>query len=117
MKSLKKYIVVSMVIGLSFSFSKVDKEGISQTYRVLEQEPSPVELKLNKDFTFQYTDYAIKEHNAIIRGTYLIKGRNVMLQAENSTIRFHDRWKISEDGNIAKSRKGLSFYRLAAKCI
>jgi hypothetical protein len=42
-----------------------------------------------------------------------VKGNKVVLTKSDAAQQFHTVWSFDETGNVAKSRKGFSFYRLS----
>lgn len=71
-----------------------------------------IQLTINDDFTFSYQDYSSNENNGSIDGTWAFRRGKVVLTATCTEKKFHQVWKITNRGQTAKSRKGLSFFRL-----
>lgn len=105
------FLFVGMVL---FSVNAADKpKNLCGTYGVCESDPSHIELKLEADNTFHYKDLSNPGSSIQVSGTWVQKGNKVILKSNQEGPSFHRTWRISEDGTIAKSRNGLSFYRLA----
>lgn len=112
MKKILQTIVLALFVAVSFGFTSPAGNGLDVSYGVSADDPSHISLRLHEDFTFEYQDLSDTQQKIIIEGTYELKNNRVTLEALDSSISFHDTWKISEDGTAARSRKGLTFYTL-----
>lgn len=115
MKTSMKLAFVASIIFMCSSFTNVKNDGLDLTFGVSEDDPSQIELNLNKDYTFTYQDLSIATEKIMVEGTYEVKNNKIHLNANNDQTTFHDTWKISDDGTTAKSRKGITFYTLRRK--
>lgn len=115
MKSIIKFSLVLLTITICFAFASKNNDGINATFGVSAEDPSQIELKLNKDYTFFYQDFSIPSEKIEVQGTYQIEKNKIQLMSESEEVDFHDQWKIVENGEAAKSRKGLTFYTLRKK--
>ena len=113
--SLPTLLVLSVLMLWSTAFTLPENVGLEATYGVSESNPAHIELQLHSDFSFTYQDLSNAENPTEVRGTYQLKNNKVVLAATDSEIRFHDHWKITDSGMAAKSRKGMTFYRLCKK--
>jgi hypothetical protein len=114
---MKKLITLAL-IAISFttlSFVNIPTEKIAGTYGVCGTNQSTVELKLNADNTFHYIDNSNPKKKINVTGKWSMKKNRIALHGDNAEIKFHNNWKIDEQGIAAKSRKGLAFYRLVNK--
>jgi hypothetical protein len=111
MKNLFKLSVFIVIISATFSFTHVPEPGFIGTYGVSKNDPSHIELTLNKDHTFSYQDFSVPGKKINVAGNWEKKGKYVILKTDTK-VSFHDKWKFSEDGSIAKSRNGMTFYAL-----
>jgi hypothetical protein len=102
---------VTIIFMLSFT-NKVANEFIG-TYGVSSSNPSQIKLTINSDHTFHYRDFSDSDKKIIAEGTWKLKGRKVVLEDNKTGEKFHNVWTFAENGQVAKSRKGLSFYRLS----
>ncbi len=102
-------------LGTCFAFTSTTNDGLDVTYGVSSSDPVAIELDLNSDFTFTYHDHSLKDNKVNVSGTYTLENNRVRLVADQGQPDFHDNWKIVEDGQAAKSRKGLTFYTLRKK--
>jgi len=102
-------ILVLALLGLSTSsFSQTLLPG---TYGSC-LESNTIKLVLNDDGTFTYQDYSNPKNQIDITGKWEnSRGRRVVLLGHDG-LKFHKNWKIEKDGIAAKSRHGLTFYRL-----
>lgn len=115
MKSLITFFLAAVTFSIFAAFTSPLTDGLNVTYGVSEDNQSQIELRLNKDFTFTYQDLSNSSMKIVVEGTYRIKDKKVLLSANNNEVKFHDKWKITNDGDAAKSRKGLAFYTLRKK--
>lgn len=115
MKSIIKFSLALITITICFAFASTKNDGINATFGVSENDPSQIELQLNKDYTFRYQDFSIPSEKIEVKGTYLIENNKIQLISKSEEVGFHDQWKIVDNGAAAKSRKGLSFYTLRKK--
>ncbi len=109
-----KFTLLSLLASLFFySAMASDKQkNPVGTYGVCESDPSRIELKLDANHTFHYRDLSNPKSGIQVSGTWVQRGNKVVLQSSNSGKGFHRVWRISEQGQTAKSRKGLCFYTL-----
>ena len=112
MKNTIKFLTAFLAIVLMSSFTdKLTVEYIG-TYGVCASDPSQIKLTINPDHTFYYQDLSIKDNQIIVEGSWTLNGKKVVLSDNNSIQKFHNVWTFAENGQVAKSRKGLAFYRL-----
>lgn len=70
-----------------------------------------VNLTINEDETFRYTDFSDKSNPINVSGTYVYsKGKLVLTTSDD--VKFHNKWSVNSDSKSIKSRKGMAFYRL-----
>ena len=112
MNQIIKSMLFFLLIVTSFAFRTSSDKGVKLSYGVSENNPSGIALHLAKDYSFTYKDLSDPEQPIHVSGTYTLVNDKVALTANETTIKFHDQWKLSEDRKIAKSRKGLAFYKL-----
>ena len=110
-KSIKFLSTLITIVFLS-SFASKNANKFIGTYGVSASDPSQIKLIINADNTFYYQDFSNPNKKLMINGSWTSKGKRVLLKDSNSSKRFHHVWTISADGNVAKSRNGLLFYRL-----
>lgn len=94
------------------SFSGKNATGFIGTYGVSPSDPAQIKLIINSDHTFYYQDFSVSDKKIKVKGNWTLKGRKVILKDENSQNGFHSVWTFLDNGQVAKSRKGLCFYRL-----
>lgn len=112
MKNFIKISAFAFLIASFFAFHPAPKADLAGTYTVSENDPSQIQLVLNADNTFSYRDYSNAAEKIEVKGKWESKGRSIQLLSSTSTVSFHDKWKIDQEGNVAKSRKGMCFYTL-----
>lgn len=101
-----------MTIIVLSSFTGQSSLDVIGTYGVSASDTSRIILTINSDSTFYYQDFSIPDKKIIIHGNWTSKANKVFLQDNSMNNKFHNVWAISENGHVAKSRKGLTFYRL-----
>ena len=114
MKSTIKASFLIFTAFFLFSFTQNSVLDYVGTYGVTDNDPSQIELVLNKDFTFTYTDLSSSSRPIKAKGKWILKNKRVYLLNRTDFV-FHTKWKFSKDGKTAKSRKGLTYYSLAKK--
>ena len=111
MKQLIKITLVVIVLA-TLSFTKAPGDHLTGTYGVSKNDPSCIALSLKEDHTFTYRDLSEPVKPIHVSGNWEVKGKYVVLKNTGPACSFHHKWKISEDGVVAKSRKGMTFYTL-----
>lgn len=106
-----KMLVLLATVGL-MSFTGKDDNSFIGTYGVSDSDPSQIKLTIHADHTFTYQDFSVADHKIEASGKWTLKGNKVVLTDNNPDKAFHDTWTFDQDGQVAKSRKGLCFYRL-----
>ncbi len=106
--------IATILVALS-SFTKNSSERFVGVFGVSENDPSGIELVLNEDQTYTYKDLSNPNSQINVSGNWILKKDQLILLNNGSNSSFHSKWKISDDGMVAKSRKGLSFYTLRKK--
>ena len=107
-----KILTALMTIIVLSSFTNKNPGEFIGTYSVSETDPAQITLTINADHTYTYQDFSASDKKIAVEGKWTMKGQKVILQDNNSGIKFHDVWSFDDNGQVAKSRKGLSFYRL-----
>jgi hypothetical protein len=110
-KTIKILTAVVTIILMSSYTDKNTNEFIG-TYGVSLSDPSQIKLTINSNHTFYYQDFSISDKKIVIKGNWTLKGKKVVLIDDKTTKRFHNVWSFVDNGHVAKSRKGLTFYRL-----
>ncbi|GAB5538102.1 MAG: hypothetical protein Salg2KO_02050 [Salibacteraceae bacterium] len=110
---MKTHVLISAaLITICAAFTPANDNGLEVTYGVSNSNPAQIELQLNTDYTFSYQDFSVPEKKVLVSGTYELKNNTVHLHAQDASVRYHNTWRIVDDGNAAKSRLGLAFYTL-----
>lgn len=109
-KVIQVLVLVSVFVSLLAFTNPTDK--IVGTYGVSENNPNKIELILNVDKTFSYKDFSNPKKMIDVTGNWEMKNNTVLLKDYESKFSFHNKWKITNDGAVAKARKGLTFYAL-----
>ncbi len=112
MTTVIKILTAVMTIILMSSFTNKNANWFIGTYGVSSSDPSQITLTINADHTFYYQDFSMADKKIAMKGNWILKGQKVILQDNSSGMKFHNVWSFDDNGQIAKSRKGLSFYRL-----
>ncbi len=115
MTNFTKLLLITFLLSTSFAFTDNADNKIIGTYGVSENDPSQIELIINDDYSFTYQDFSNSKQKIQVYGTWKLKNNAIILHSNQADAQFHNKWRISEDGHIAKSRKGLTFYKLCRK--
>jgi hypothetical protein len=111
-KAIKLLAALATVIFIS-SFSEINSLAPIGTYGVSESNPNQILLKINPDQTFYFQDYSNPDQKIIVKGTWTLKRKNLVLNSDHPEMKFHKVWTLVENGQAVKSRKGFTFYRLS----
>ena len=111
MKRLLKTTLFAALIFMGFAFSPVISTSVVGVYGVCDDNPSNVRLELKSDNTFEYFDNSVTP-KVNVTGKWEFTKEDVVLLSSNQGATFHTKWKISENREVAKSRKGMTFYTL-----
>ena len=108
---------IKTLVGLAgvillLAFTDKNPQVFIGTYGVSAKDPSQISLTLNSDKTFYYQDFSNPAQKIAVNGNWTLRGKNLVLASSKGDTNFHNVWTFVENGQIAKSRKGLSFYRL-----
>ena len=112
MKAKLKLFALMATIFFMSSFTDKNATDIIGTYGVSATDNSQIKLIIHPDHTFSYQDFSNADKKISVEGNWSIRGKKVRLHSTNSGTNFHRVWTIVNEGQVAKSRKGLSFYRL-----
>ncbi len=110
-KTIKTLTVLVTIILMS-SFKDKNADEFIGTYGVCSSDPSQIKLTINSDHTFYYQDLSVPDKKIVIKGNWTLKGKKVVLKDDNSKKKFHNVWTFVENGQVARSRRGLTYYRL-----
>ena len=105
---------VEQAFGLTPSH-ELDFDDFALVYLKNDESTHEIELTLNKDKTFTYQDLSNSSKQINVRGNWEVKNNTIFLKNAESAFPFHHKWKITQKGTVAKSRKGMSFYTLHKK--
>ncbi|MDZ4669021.1 MAG: hypothetical protein SGJ00_14230 [bacterium] len=89
--------------------AKIDFIG---TYCVWENDPAQIKLTLNENHTYAYQDFSNPQQKIDLTGPWELRGLIIELKHAKLPYNFHHKWRFSEEGKVAKSRNGMSFYGL-----
>ena len=116
MKKIIQTSVIAIILLTLFSFvPRITELDFTGSYGVADNDPARIELILNSDNTFIYKDLSNSAKQINVKGNWKMKNNKIFLISPNSEFSFHTKWKISKDGLVAKSRKGITFYTLTKK--
>lgn len=107
-----RLLTTLMAIILLSSFTDKNANEFIGTFGVSASDPAQIKLTINSDHTFYYQDFSISQNKIEVKGDWTSKGNKVTLKSNDPRVKFHDVWSITNNGQVAKSHKGLSFYRL-----
>lgn len=89
-----------------FSFLITENQIIG-TYGV-----SDIQLTIYSNNTFLFKDFTNSVKKFEKKGTWKMKGKKMILKSNSEKDKFHNIWTFHQNGQVAKSHKGLTFYRL-----
>ncbi len=112
MTNTVKILTAVATIILMASFTGRNTHDFIGTYGVSSSDPSQIKLTIHSNHTFYYQDFSVSDKKIVIEGTWTLEDNKVVLIDDKATEKFHNVWSFDENGQIAKSRKGLTFYRL-----
>lgn len=112
MKKTIQTLTLIATIALMSSFAEKNSDQFIGTYGVSAEDPSQIKLTINSDHTFYYQDFSVSDKKIVTKGSWTIKGNKIVLKDNNTSTKFHNVWAFDKTGQIAKSRKGMTFYRL-----
>ncbi|MGZ5280639.1 MAG: hypothetical protein ACXWEY_00010 [Bacteroidia bacterium] len=107
-----KFLTTLMAIIFLSSFTVKNSNEFMGTFGVSASDPSQIKLTINSNYTFSYQDFSVSNKKIVVNGYWALKGKKVLLRSNDSNVKFHNIWSFAENGQVAKSRKGLCFYRL-----
>ena len=108
---LIRTIILSAFLFTAFTFKNASGSEILGTYGISKKDPAKIGLTIKEDKTFTYRYYSDLNQVTEAQGEWEIKNDKVILKNYPSNLSFHTKWKITDNGTVAKSRKGLNFYR------
>jgi hypothetical protein len=112
MKRTIKNLLALTIITLFSSFTHNANENFIGSYGVSATDPSMIKLVIKDNHTFSYQDFSVPKSKIEVQGNWILKGKKVLLLNNGTQTKFHDVWTFEANGNVAKSHKGISFYRL-----
>ncbi len=112
MKNPKKFLTILTTILLLSSFKTTEETHFIGTYTVAANDPSQIQLRIEADHTYYFQDFSVSDAKIVVKGNWRVKGNKVVLTKSDTGQQFQTVWSFDEAGNVAKSRKRLSFYRL-----
>ena len=110
-KTMRTFTVLMTMMIMS-SFTDNFPDSFIGTFGVPDSDPAQIKLTINADHTFYYQDFSVADKKISIKGNWIQKGKKVTLINHDSKTKFHQVWTFAENGQVARSRKGLTFYRL-----
>lgn len=110
MKHVFSLLTTLTIIVLLSSFTTTNT--FTGTYGVSAADPSQIKLSINADNTFTYQDLSAPGKAVNVKGSWTMKGKQVVLRSDDATAKFHRVWSFDEAGKVARSRRGLCWYRL-----
>lgn len=111
MKNSKFLLIVSIVFALcAFSRSTNNLEAVIGDYGV--KSSSHIKLSILEDHTFHYYNVSDPKQKVDVKGKWSLEKNKIILTDYGTEVSIHDKWKMEDDCNCIKSRKGLNFYRI-----
>lgn len=111
-KNALQLLGLLLLLSTSLAFSSKGDANFYGTYGVSTVDPSQIKLQILENHTFVFQDYSQAKHPVRVSGTWTLKGRKVVLTGKDNQNDFHRVWTFENNAQVAKSRKGLNFWRL-----
>ncbi|MBL0046643.1 MAG: hypothetical protein IPP32_00880 [Bacteroidetes bacterium] len=105
-----KTLTFLVIVILMSSFANKNSDQFIGTYGVSASDPAQIKLIINSDHTYYYQDFSFSNKKIVAKGNWRLRGNKVVLM--DNEIKFHNVWAFEKNGEVAKSRKGITFYRL-----
>ncbi len=94
------------------SFTNKHSFSFTGTYSVSLSDTLQIKLIIKADDTFDYYDFSNSENKIVVMGNWKLRNGKLELKNDDELIKFPNVWTFVKNGQVAKSRKGLTFYRL-----
>jgi hypothetical protein len=107
-----KILTILLAVILWSSFTDKNANLFIGTYGSSSSDPAQIKLTINPDHTFYYQDFSVSGNKIVVKGKWSLIGKKVLLSNNGNKTRFHNIWSFVNEGQVAKSRKGFTFYRL-----
>lgn len=108
-----KLIVLPILIATLFSFETA-KSGFIGKFGTSYDNSQNLLLEVNNDFTFHYKDFTDSKNKIDVVGTWKEKGNKIVLTGKSKdSVKFHNEWKLTNNGKMLKAHLGLCFYTIA----
>lgn len=112
MTTSNKILIALITIVFLSSFTTKNSTVYIGTYGVSDSDPSQIKLSIYSDQTFTYQDFSIPDKKINVKGNWTQKGAKLILSANHFGHKFHKVWSFTKNGQVARSRRGITFYRL-----
>lgn len=109
---LTKIFLAILFLTLTVAFTVKPNSGFIGIYGVSENDPSQIKLTVNSDNTFSFQDFSNPDAKIDVNGKWELKKNTIWLISDSSNTSFHNKWRFTKSGQVAKSRKGMTFYSL-----
>lgn len=111
--NLVKTIAFSAILFFAFGFKGATKPDFIGTYGISKNDPAKLELRINANNTFYYTDLLDPAKKVEVSGNWEAKDNIIILKNYSSEFPYASKWKIEKTGRAIKCIKGTAVYRLA----
>ncbi len=112
MKNLTRLFIISGIFIL-MSFDLNEESKTFSFTRDGDSDPL-IELELNHDGTFEFTDLSNPNKEINAKGTYILKGNKIKLENIQSNYKIASVWSIDQRYDCIRSRKALKFTRICS---
>lgn len=99
-----------VVVMAMFAFSAIESADLVGKYG--DKDATKMELNLLKDGVFTYSDNSNAEKPVATKGSWSLE-KNTITLSDYGDVEIPNTWKYDEKEGAIKSRKGMTFYRLA----
>jgi len=112
MKKSIKFLTLLLAMAFLSAFTDLNSNAYIETFGVSSTDPAQIKLTINSNHTFYYQDYSVSTQKIVVNGSWTLKRGKMILTSSKRVKKFRHVWTFARDGQVAKSRKGFTFYRL-----
>jgi hypothetical protein len=109
MKLISKLSMLVVMMAM-FSFSFIELSDIAGKYG--DKASTKMEMTLLENGDFTYTDNSNAESPLVVKGKWQLDKMTITL-SDYGSADIPNQWRFDEKSNALKSRKGMTFYRIA----
>lgn len=112
MKTILNTLIYACSLFVLSAFTEPAQPHFVGSYGVCATDPAQIKLCIKADQTYTYQDLSVPGKAVKVSGRWTMRGKKIHLEDSTSQYGFHSVWSFDEAGKVARSRKGLLYYRL-----